>query len=122
MPVPTLTGPVALTIPAGANSGTVMRLKGKGITSGGTSGDLYVKIVISLPEQADAELKKFAEAWKTDYDPRARSCGNRNTFASGRASKRAYVGGDFGKACGEIGKAAIGSHHICIFALGQNDI
>jgi DnaJ-class molecular chaperone len=72
VPVPTLTGSVALTIPPGANSGTVMRLKGKGITSGGVSGDLYVKIVVSLPEQADAELKTFAEGWKTDYDPRAK--------------------------------------------------
>ncbi|MGH6870362.1 MAG: DnaJ C-terminal domain-containing protein [Rhizomicrobium sp.] len=72
VPVPTLTGPVTLTVPAGANSGTVMRLKGKGIASGSTSGDLYVKLVVTLPEKPDAELRKFAEDWKTDYDPRAK--------------------------------------------------
>ncbi len=72
VPVPTLTGPVSLTVPAGANSGTVMRLKGKGIQSGGTTGDLYVKLQVALPEKPDAELKKFAEGWKADYDPRAK--------------------------------------------------
>jgi DnaJ-class molecular chaperone len=70
--VPTLTGPVTLTIPPGANSGTVMRLKGKGVTAGSAVGDLYVKLVIALPEKPDAELTKFAEGWKADYHPRAK--------------------------------------------------
>ncbi|HEY1632897.1 MAG TPA: J domain-containing protein [Rhizomicrobium sp.] len=70
--VPTLTGAVTLTLPPGSNSGTVMRLKGKGITAGGASGDLYVKLVVTLPEKPDAELTKFAEGWKTEYDPRAK--------------------------------------------------
>jgi DnaJ-class molecular chaperone len=72
VPVPTLTGPVTLTIPAGANSGTVMRLKGKGIMAGGAAGDLYVKLAVALPEKPDAELRKFAEGWKAEYDPRAK--------------------------------------------------
>ncbi|HEX3673872.1 MAG TPA: J domain-containing protein [Rhizomicrobium sp.] len=72
VPVPTLTGPVTLTVPAGANSGTVMRLKGKGVQATGTGGDLYVKLVVALPEKPDADLKKFAEGWKAEYDPRAK--------------------------------------------------
>ena len=58
MTVPTLTGPVALKVPANSNSGTVLRLKGKGIPGRGTSaggepaGDLYVKLVVALPDKA----------------------------------------------------------------------
>ncbi|HTQ13707.1 MAG TPA: J domain-containing protein [Rhizomicrobium sp.] len=72
VPVPTLTGPVTLTIPAGSNSGTVMRLKGKGILGPTAAGDMYVKLQVTLPDKPDAELKTFAESWKTAYDPRAK--------------------------------------------------
>src|SRR5207247_2313507 len=49
--VPTLSGPVTLTIPSGSNSGTSLRLKGKGIPAhaGQLAGDLYVKLVVTLP-------------------------------------------------------------------------
>ncbi|HVZ69206.1 MAG TPA: J domain-containing protein [Rhizomicrobium sp.] len=76
--VPTLTGPVALTIPPGSNTGTVLRLRGKGIPAHGTAGggepagDMYVKLVVTLPEKPDAKLKDFAESWSATYDPRAR--------------------------------------------------
>jgi DnaJ-class molecular chaperone len=72
--VPTLTGPVALSVPPNSNSGSVLRLKGKGIPAHGgeAAGDLYVKLVVTLPERADAELRAFAERWTTDYDPRTK--------------------------------------------------
>lgn len=70
--VPTLTGPVQLKVPAGANTGTLLRLKGKGIAAGGQQGDLYVRLVVALPDAADAALKRFVENWKADYDPRAK--------------------------------------------------
>ncbi|HEY0105860.1 MAG TPA: DnaJ C-terminal domain-containing protein [Rhizomicrobium sp.] len=69
VPVPTLTGTVSLTVPPNANTGTVLRLKGKGV--GGT-GDLYVRLVISLPDKPDLALKAFLEGWEGNYDPRAR--------------------------------------------------
>ena len=78
VPVPTLGGTVQLTIPANSNTGAVLRLKGKGIAgraSGGggeQAGDLYVRLVVALPDKSDAELKKFAESWSADYDPRAK--------------------------------------------------
>jgi DnaJ-class molecular chaperone len=72
VPVPTLSGAVSLTIPANANSGAVLRLKGKGIAARDTPGDLYVKLVVTLPEKPDAELKKFVEGWKAEYDPRGK--------------------------------------------------
>ncbi|HEY4944372.1 MAG TPA: DnaJ C-terminal domain-containing protein [Rhizomicrobium sp.] len=71
--VPTITGTVMLNVPAGSNSGSTLRLKGKGIApAGGVAGDLYVKLVVTLPERPDTELTKFAEDWKAEYDPRAK--------------------------------------------------
>ncbi len=69
VPVPTMTGTVSLTVPPNANTGTVLRLKGKGV--GGT-GDLYVRLVVSLPDRPDESLKTFLEGWEANYDPRAR--------------------------------------------------
>ena len=73
VPVPTITGTVMLNVPANSNTGTTLRLKGKGIApAGGVAGDLYVKLVVTLPDPPDADLQKFAASWKADYDPRAK--------------------------------------------------
>jgi DnaJ-class molecular chaperone len=78
VPVPTLSGTINLSIPANSNSGAVLRLKGKGVPAhGGSSnpepaGDLYVRLVVALPDHPDAALKNFAEGWQSTYDPRAR--------------------------------------------------
>jgi DnaJ-class molecular chaperone len=72
--VPTLSGALALSVPAGSNTGTVLRLKGKGVPAHGKgeAGDLYVRLVIFLPEQPDLALKAFVEEWNPAYDPRAK--------------------------------------------------
>jgi len=56
--VPTPTGTVSVRIPAGTSSGKKLRLKGKGITpKTGEPGDLFVEVLIVLPEQlADETL------------------------------------------------------------------
>jgi len=74
VPVRTLSGTVSLSIPPNANSGKVLRLKGKGIPGHGTerTGDLYVRLIVTLPDDADADLKRFVESWRTSYDPRAK--------------------------------------------------
>ena len=64
--VPTLEGPVTLTIPSGTQSGATLRLRGKGAPKRkGGHGDLYVDVQIRLPEPGDeavAEaLRKVAE-------------------------------------------------------------
>jgi DnaJ-class molecular chaperone len=73
--VPTLTGTVSLSVPPNSNTGTTLRLKGKGIAAhGGTAaGDLYVRLVVSLPDQPDEALKSFVSGWPADYDPRAKT-------------------------------------------------
>ncbi len=74
VPVPTLPGTINLTVPANSNTGAVLRLKGKGVPAhGGTpAGDLYVRLVVTLPDKPDAELTRFVQSWDSVYDPRAR--------------------------------------------------
>lgn len=70
---PTIDGMVALTVPKGANSGTMLRLKGKGVEKkSGGRGDQYVKLKLVLPEKPDPALEKFVEGWPkgADYKPR----------------------------------------------------
>jgi DnaJ-class molecular chaperone len=71
---PTIHGQVTLRVPAGANNGTTLRLKGKGICDAktGKCGDQYVKLKLVLPETPDSELKDFVKTWSKahDYNPR----------------------------------------------------
>ena len=69
--VPTPEGRVAMTVPAGSNSGKVLRLKGRGGYAGGKRGDLLARLVVTLPEPQDEALVKFAEEWraKRPYTP-----------------------------------------------------
>jgi DnaJ-class molecular chaperone len=63
--VPTPTGPVRMTVPKGANTGTVLRLRGKGAPrSDKTHGDQYVTLKIVLPQQLDPEIEEFARRWQ----------------------------------------------------------
>lgn len=75
--VPTISGKVALKIPAGANTGSALRLRGKGVVNQATKqpGDQYVKLKVVLPDPPDAELVKFMEQWaKTrSYDVRKKA-------------------------------------------------
>jgi len=73
---PTPDGPVTLTIPKGANTGTRLRLKGRGLTNPkGVRGDLFARLVVTLPDKPDPELEAFAATWKRErpYTPRRRS-------------------------------------------------
>ena len=74
VPVPTLTGSVAVTVPPQSNSGRVLRLKGKGLPGGGGEepGDLYARLIVTLPESADPKLDAFISSWEYQYDPRAK--------------------------------------------------
>jgi DnaJ-class molecular chaperone len=61
--VPTVDGPVMLTVAAGSGSGKVLRLKGRGFsTKGGGRGDQLVALEIQLPENLD-ELAGRLEGW-----------------------------------------------------------
>ncbi len=62
--VPTMTGQVALTIPAETQNGRMFRLRGKGMPHLGRSdvyGDLYAKIRVLLPTNLTPRQKKLFE-------------------------------------------------------------
>ncbi|WP_291633408.1 molecular chaperone DnaJ [Clostridium sp.] len=58
--VPTVDGVVKYKVPAGTQSGTVFRLKGKGIprVNGHGRGDQYVKVVVDVPKSLNDKQKE----------------------------------------------------------------
>ncbi len=72
--VPTIDGPVTMTVPKGSNTGTTLRLRGKGVPAkkGGPRGDQYVRLTVTLPDPPDAALERFVEEWKREYDVRGK--------------------------------------------------
>jgi DnaJ-class molecular chaperone len=71
---PTPTGPVTMTVPKWSNTGTVLRLKQRGVPRrDGKRGDEYVTLKVMLPEKPDPELEKLIAQWVS-----AKSTGNSN--------------------------------------------
>jgi DnaJ-class molecular chaperone len=72
--VPTVGGSVMMNVPAGSNTGTTLRLKGRGLLDrkSGQRGDQYAKLKVVLPDKPDDKLKAFLEAWEAGktQDPR----------------------------------------------------
>lgn len=72
--VPTPAGAVMVNVPKGSNTGTVLRLRGRGVArKDGTRGDAFVTLRLVLPDAPDAALEAFAEGWETGrtQNPRA---------------------------------------------------
>ena len=71
--VPTPTGPVTMMVPKWSNSGSVLRLKGKGVPRrGGVRGDELVTLKVMLPERPDPELEKLIAQWRAARSGSAR--------------------------------------------------
>lgn len=72
---PTLDGPVRLTIPPGSQSGQRLRLRGKGVTTREGAGDLYVTLVVKLPDgrKVEGEARRAADELEKLYDGDVRS-------------------------------------------------
>ena len=72
---PTLDGPVTMTVPKGSNTGTALRLRGRGIVDpkSGQRGDQYVRLKVVLPKEPDPELAEFVRRWQAQhpYNPRS---------------------------------------------------
>jgi DnaJ-class molecular chaperone len=60
--VPTVEGPVSLKVPKGSNSGTKLRLKGRGAVTASGRGNQVVTLQVALPEQPDEALQSWAAA------------------------------------------------------------
>ncbi len=72
--VPTIDGSVSLKVPPKSQTGSVVRLRGKGVAKKGqTAGDLYVHFEVQIPTSEDPKLAALIEelaAFDTG-DPRA---------------------------------------------------
>lgn len=70
--VPTLDGPVRMTIAAGTVSGQRLRLAGKGYPSGAERGDQIVELYIALPPEITArEQELYEKLRRLERNPRA---------------------------------------------------
>lgn len=73
--VPTLTGEmVRVRVPAGTPSGRTLRVKGAGVKTSKSQGDLLVTIDVSVPQKLSKEAEEAVRAFAaatTDSDPRA---------------------------------------------------
>jgi len=78
--VPTLHGAVGLKVPAGTNSGKVLRLKGRGVEKGRMKGDQLVRLQIHLPKKVDEKLEDFMKDMQETaaYNPREKMKANTN--------------------------------------------
>ncbi|HSA80555.1 MAG TPA: DnaJ C-terminal domain-containing protein [Geminicoccaceae bacterium] len=77
--VPTIDGPVTMTVPKGSNTGSTLRLKGRGIVDPGSGqrGDQYVRLKVVLPKTVDPEIEDLVRRWSAEhpYSPRAEMVG-----------------------------------------------
>ena len=79
VPVPTLEGKANLKVPAGAQSGQMFKLRGRGIVhvNGRERGDLLVRIMVEVPTRLNAEqrakLQEFAELCGEENTPLGKS-------------------------------------------------
>jgi molecular chaperone DnaJ len=72
--VPTLDGTVRVKIPAGTPSGRTLRVKGRGVATGKTTGDLRVTVQVAVPQKLTEDARAAVEAYATatkGEDPRA---------------------------------------------------
>jgi molecular chaperone DnaJ len=77
--VPTLNGKAQVVLPAGTQSGTIFRLKGKGIKNvqGYGWGDLHVRVLVEVPARLNgaqrAKLHEFAQLCDSSVNPKSQS-------------------------------------------------
>jgi len=77
--VPTINGHAKLSIPAGTQSGTVFRMRGKGVPNveGYGRGDQHIRVVVEVPARLNSEqrkkLQEFAELCGEDTQPMMKS-------------------------------------------------
>lgn len=77
--VPTLEGTAQIKIPPGTQTGTVFRVRGRGVRNvhGHGTGDLHVQVVVEVPGKLNsdqrAKLKEFADLCDDSVNPRSKS-------------------------------------------------
>jgi molecular chaperone DnaJ len=69
--VPTIDGPVTVTVPAGSSGGRKLRLKGKGVPTPGTAerGDQFVILHVAIPKSSSDEFLRLVDRIAEYEDP-----------------------------------------------------
>ncbi len=70
--VPTITGKEVLKVPAGVQSGTKLRMRGKGVPSlsaGRSRGNQYVRVIVEVPVNLDSSQKKKLQEFAAACEP-----------------------------------------------------
>ncbi len=72
VPAETVTGTINVTVPKGSNTGTKLRLRGKGVVARDAKGDHFVELKVVLPDKPDDAFVKSVKEWESmhPYDPR----------------------------------------------------
>lgn len=66
--VPTVGGPVKVSVPPGSNTGSILRLRDKGLPRGkGACGDQYITLRVVLPSSPDDEFIQFVKRWHSEH-------------------------------------------------------
>ena len=63
---------ISIKIPAGTTSGKLLRVKGEGVPYSGGSGkrgDLYIKIIVQIPQHISSEQKKILQQYQDIEKP-----------------------------------------------------
>lgn len=73
--VPTIDGPVTVTVPPGSSSGRKLRLKGRGVPGAGGAprGDQYVILQVAVPGEQSGDFLELVEKLRRFEDPNLRS-------------------------------------------------
>lgn len=72
--VPTFDGPVSVKVPPGTQSGTTLRVRGKGVArKGRPTGDLYVRFMVHVPTGEFPELVRLVDELARFEDPTIRN-------------------------------------------------
>jgi curved DNA-binding protein len=71
--VPTLEGPVTMTIPPGTSSQSKLRIKGRGIERGAEKGDQFCVIKIVVPKTLEDADKEVIKTWAEKHPINARA-------------------------------------------------
>ena len=67
--IPSLEGKLELTIPQNTQTGTILKLKGKGVKylNRNSKGDMFVKVVVDLPHVTDKKLINKIKAFSEEF-------------------------------------------------------
>ena len=66
IPIKTFDGEESLSIPPGTNTGDILRIRGKGVPTGRSRGDILVRVTVDMPKKLSRKAREMIEALKIE--------------------------------------------------------